>query len=352
MNSGTNRGFSVVEILIALAISMLVMASVFLLLQQGQESFRREPEVAETNANTRFALDRVTEDLMVAGFQTPANAAVLWSDGGGDVPDGLTVIYSDPDVPVARPRACKGPCGTTIGSSSTLALDPGSFSFQPPDFEGAYQSGATLIALQGRNGDPACESVPPGIVSLELTEAPKCAGSGGLGASAGTCGTLNLAFRSAAGSKELNLPGGFENDVIVDCAVIGRFHVVQYRVNPLPPAPSPELERRDVLLNEPWSAVAANIENFQVQYVQGLSDEFFDAPRLPPLGADPSTWVTRVRLTVSGRSESANLKGGTSGVFAAEDTHLRRAYTTTVSLRNQLGHAQETALELGLPGWN
>jgi Tfp pilus assembly protein PilW len=38
------RGFSLVEILIALLITMLVMTSVFLLLQKSQKSFAREPE--------------------------------------------------------------------------------------------------------------------------------------------------------------------------------------------------------------------------------------------------------------------------------------------------------------------
>jgi hypothetical protein len=300
------------------------------------------------NANTRSALDRLTEDLMVAGFQTPGSSAVLWSNGGGNAPDALTIIYSDPDVPVARPKGCKEPCGTTVGSGASLGLDPGSFSFQPPDFEQAFANGMTLVALQGAGGDPACENVPPGIVFFELVDEPTCTGSGGLGRSAGACGTLNLAIRPAA-SSGLPLPSGFASDVMVDCAVVGRFHVVQYRVHP---DPNPSLERRDVSSSEPWSPVAANIENLQVQYVQGLSEDFFDAPSTPPLGNDPSSWVTRVRVTVSGRSESANLKGGSSGVFAAEDTHLRRAFTTTVSLRNQLGQAQAKALELGLPGWN
>ena len=351
MNADTStneRGFSVVEILIALAISMLVMSSVFLLLQRGQETFQREPEVAAMNGNTRSALDRLTEDLMVAGFQTPPSTAVLWSDGGGNAPDALTVLYSDPDVPVARPKGCKEPCGTTVGTGATLSLDPGTFSYQPPDFEQAFAEGMTLVALQGANGDPACENVAPGILFFEIMGEPTCSGSGGLGRGAGACGTLNLSIRPST-SSGLSLPSGFESDVMVDCAVVGRFHVVQYRVHP---AQSPSLERRDLALNEPWSSVAANIENLQVQYVQGLSEDFLDAPSAPPQESDPSSWLTRVRVTVSGRSESANLQGGSSGVFAAEDTHLRRAFTTTVSLRNQLGQAQAKALELGLPGWN
>jgi len=55
---------------------------------------------------------------------------------------------------------------------------------------------------------------------------------------------------------------------------------------------------------------------------------------------------------LAGRSESTNLQGATAGVFAAKDTHLRRTFTTTVSLRNQLGTAQETAFGQGVDGYN
>jgi hypothetical protein len=57
-------------------------------------------------------------------------------------------------------------------------------------------------------------------------------------------------------------------------------------------------------------------------------------------------------VTVAGRSESTNLEGASAGVFAAEDTFLRRTFTTTVSLRNQLAHAQQKAQDLGMNGWN
>ena len=70
------------------------------------------------------------------------------------------------------------------------------------------------------------------------------------------------------------------------------------------------------------------------------------------MGGEPESFVTRVRVAVSGRSASANLQGGSRGVFAAEDTHLRTTFVTTVSLRNQLGQAQQKAIDLGLDGWN
>ena len=141
-------------------------------------------------------------------------------------------------------------------------------------------------------------------------------------------------------------------DVSLACAVVGRFHIAQYRVNPLPPAAHPTLERRDLALSEEWIPVSSNIENLQLQYAQGMSELYEDEPSLVPMGRDPESFITRVRVSVSGRSASTNLRGGSPGVFAAEDTHLRKTFATTVSLRNQLGQAQQKAIDLGLDGWN
>ena len=83
-----------------------------------------------------------------------------------------------------------------------------------------------------------------------------------------------------------------------------------------------------------------------------MSEFYEDEPSLVPMGRDPESFITRVRVSVSGRSASANLQGGSPGVFAAKDTHLRKTFATTVSLRNQLGQAQQKAIDLGLDGWN
>ena len=371
-NGGGDKGFSLIEVLVALMVTMIVMAAVFMLLQRGQQSFRREPEVADMTANARAGLNRISQDLTIAGYNTPASMAVMWDDGGGINPDELTIIYADPDIAVSRPKPCGGggpggggapgggapgggggggPCNT-IGMSSVLNIDPESFSSQPVDYEQAYQEGMVLLALQGPNGNPACDTIQPGAIPFELTQPPKCTGAGGGGSGAAACTTLNMNHNPGKGAGELNLPGGFQNDVQNDCAVIGLFHVVQYRVNPLPPAENPALERRDLALGTDWIPVSGNIENLQVLYTQGVIENFEDVPSLVPLGNDPNSYITRVRVTVSGRSESTNLEGASAGVFAAEDTHLRRTFSTTVSLRNQLAQAQQKARELGVDGWN
>jgi hypothetical protein len=140
-------------------------------------------------------------------------------------------------------------------------------------------------------------------------------------------------------SKELDLPDSFNEEVHPDCGLIGHFRIVQYRIHPMPPTPHPNLERRDLSLGEPWTLVADNVENLQLQYATGGSEEFVDAPPLPsPL--DPLTWITGVRVTVSARSETADRLGGTRGEYKEEGTHIRKTFSTTVSLRNMIAQVQ------------
>ena len=486
MNTQTKRhlakeqGLSLMEVMIALLITGILMAAVFLLLQKGQNSFNREPEVAEMNQSARAGIDSIGRDLSLAGYQTPAAMAVLWQDGGGIVPDQVTIVYADPDIPVSRPLQCGntgakdtgntvtslpanlsnwtnwangltrptsgdrihpallgeetevaammmmqkkkkkkpprggggggtggggtdpggtdpggtdpggtdpggtdpggtdpgdtdpggtdpgnngggnngggntggtgGPC-QTLEQSAVLNIDPTTFSPSLYDasqdldtdakarIEGAYSDGMVLFAIETSdcNGDGQIGAFP-----FEVTQDPRITNAGG-------SPTLNVNHNPGQGTTGLNLPGGFNGQVHPDCAVIGLFHMVQYRINPPPPTANPILERRDVAVGANWTPVSNNIENLQVQYAVGNSNIFTDAPATP-LGDDPMTWVTRVKVTISGRSETTNLEGASQGVFAAEDTHLRNAFSTTVTLRNQAYNAQIFAEEN--PGLN
>ena len=96
-------GFTLIELLVSMAVTLILMASVFGLLAGGQESFRREHEVAGMQMSTRAGLRLVSRDLVMAGFRTPPSAAILWNDRGGIDPDELTIVYADPDVPLSRP---------------------------------------------------------------------------------------------------------------------------------------------------------------------------------------------------------------------------------------------------------
>lgn len=340
------RGFSLTELLVALLVTLIVMMAVFALLQQGQDSFRREPEVADLNQSARTGLSMISADLLKAGYETPPVMAIMWVDGGGITPDELTIVYADETVPISEPIKCDDPLGEkeagegtggpckTIDKSSVLNIDPGTFVPPQADPEQAYHDGQILFAVETSDCDGDGQI---GAIPFEVSKAPKMNNAGGED-------NLQIIHNPGGGHNEsdLNAPGGFNRQVHPDCAVIGLFHLIQYRINPLPPDPNPMLERRDLALGLDWIPVSNNIENLQVQYAAGNFDIFLDAPATPVHG-DPNTWITRVKVTVFGRTESRNLEGASAGVFAAEDTHLRKSFSTTVGLRNQVfAAARET----------
>ena len=199
----------------------------------------------------------------------------------------------------------------------------------------------TAIETADCNGDGLV-----GFYNFETTQAAHCTNAGGPGSSAGpsNCSTVNVNHNPSSVSG-LNLPGGFNREVRADCAVIGFFRIVQYRVHPPLPTPNPVLERRDLSTGGPWVGVANNIENLQIQYGSRNDEIFTDVPPVVPEADDPGTWITSVKWTVTGRSEQRNLAGSSQGQFAAEDVYLRRAFTTVTSLRNQSEAAERNELE-------
>ena len=64
---GNERGFTLIEVLISIAITLVVMASVFALLTRGQRSFEREPQIADLQQNARNVLDMVSRDILQTG---------------------------------------------------------------------------------------------------------------------------------------------------------------------------------------------------------------------------------------------------------------------------------------------
>ena len=123
---GDTDGFTLVEVIVALAVTLIMIGSVFGLMAGGQTTFRRETQVANMQMSTRAGLQLLSRDLTMAGYRTPPASAIIWADSGGLQPDEITIVYADPDVALSRPLQCGGaggPCGT-IGQSATLLLDP------------------------------------------------------------------------------------------------------------------------------------------------------------------------------------------------------------------------------------
>ena len=102
-------GFSLVELLIAMVVTLIVTGAVFGLMMGGQTAFRREPDLTDRQQNIRMAMDIIQRDITTAGMGLPPSTQVF-TDGLDDVtagvptptggnPDELEMLGSDGSCP-------------------------------------------------------------------------------------------------------------------------------------------------------------------------------------------------------------------------------------------------------------
>jgi len=109
------RGFSLVELLVAMSLMLIVVSSVFQALHPARGAFRIEPEAADLQQRLRVAADALSRDLMAAGSGLSQ----------GTTP-GPLVDFVAPILPLRQGRKNADPPGTFKSATITLlTIDSG-----------------------------------------------------------------------------------------------------------------------------------------------------------------------------------------------------------------------------------
>ena len=89
---GNQKGFSLVELVVAMTVTLIITGAVFQLVIAGKSAFRREPEMADRQQNIRVAMDIISQDVYKAGYGAPTFAQVFTDglDGAGPAGSGGT----------------------------------------------------------------------------------------------------------------------------------------------------------------------------------------------------------------------------------------------------------------------
>lgn len=281
------RGFTLMELLVAMTITLVVMGSVFTLLQMNQPVFQAQPEVTDMQQNVRVAMDFITQDVVMAGYnggnysndgngtRTNEPMAIYYdsldpSHNNNDVipvtaqgvqrfSDRLEVAYADPNVPSLKavgPDDGSGTKGTgtpftTVYNSSILwtnladgtvcgATNP------PPSPAAAFPNGSILYIFQGSMVQP-----------FQLTLDGACNPNG-----------IKLQHNPAAPSG-MNLPGGFNgtfDPTQQPPPAVMKLNFMRYYLDTTDPN-HPTLVRQNASNpGEGPLAVANDIFDFQVKY--------------------------------------------------------------------------------------
>lgn len=152
------RGFSLIELLIALGIFLLVIGAAFTLLSASQQRYRTESQVLNSFQEARLGMDQMVRDINDAGFPPPSFANV------------------DPTKVTSAPFGWSP--NYTIPPPCLIGTNGGGTCFTPTDFD-------IIIETEPNPPDPACPAsvewiryqLPPNSTTLMRGVACKQAGA-------------------------------------------------------------------------------------------------------------------------------------------------------------------------------
>lgn len=310
-----SRGFTLIEVLISMFLTIVVMGAVFALLTRGQKSFEREPQVADMQQSARAALDMVSKDILQAGAGlppeypsiTPKSVDASVGDQGAG-PDVLEIIGASaaPGQVSPAPEPVINFDGTTvtIGQSQTV-LQPGDlvvlYNDDPQNGDWVTLFVATVTQNSGANesqvtlGDPVTFGSPsvtrgiPGGTNYSQTDTP---------------------YNWTTGSIMRVTVVRYLTQIVDGDLILMR------QVNWEPPMP------------------VGMIDDFQIAYLipniadPNQLDPVPDPPHPHPTMKDgqiitPQDIIAGVRVTVAARSRDENLEGSTVG---ASGNYIRKTF--------------------------
>jgi type II secretory pathway pseudopilin PulG len=321
-SSRNNNGYTLVEILVALAMAVVVLGSIFFAFKSQQDSYVVQSQVTVMQQTLRGAMYMITRDVQMAGYYTnfdPDDYTMNWDNLDGDDETIQPLLY-------ARNNLAAGGDGVRDGTD-VMVIVKGSLTEGRELGAAEYASGSTL-SLSGNDLD----------------------GDGDDDLQAGYCGVLVQSDLGRAEFFELSGSGSVSGSLSDDYAEGDRIHradVIIYYVDD--DSDRPGLRRNNLGNNDGAELVAENIENFQVQYQ--LDDDagtWVDDPRvtIPPTTYTAAN-VRAVRIFMVARTdnpirgwndtESYPMWGGTTYTPAAADSGFRRKTMTSVTEVRNIG---------------
>ena len=349
-NRSTADGFTLVEVLISMMVTLIVMSAVFGLLSRGQSTFQREPEIADMQQTARSALDMVSRDALQAGAGLPPEFPAFTPNTlDPDVGDG----GANPDVI----QIIGGLGGSMDQSAGPEEVDPTSFSGDLSSSTFLTAGERTSLAVgdlvvlysdnnMGLNGywimsyvqDIELIAGLPNQMEISLAPTPPDPGDGG-------------EVPEEYQARTATLPVPFSPVLVTPVTVVRYF--TQPDATMTPSGTPVNALMRQVNFGQP--SPVAYLEDFQVVYLVGgttAADELDDPPDPQPdpgLIIQAADVINGVSITVAARSLSEDQQGATEGVAG---NFIRKSFSSNVNPRNIIaGLAERCFQETGQQCW-
>jgi prepilin-type N-terminal cleavage/methylation domain-containing protein len=364
MNRERQGGFSLIELLVAMAITLIVSGAIYGLLTGGQNAFRREPELTERQQNIRLGMDMIMRDVANAGAGLPPFVQLFTTGleldaGSPGGPSGLqsdalemltnTGQESEP-VCVAPNNGANNGRKVFLTRSNVPTLNPADpaaprrlvfLIFSSTSTTGAEDSWTSRrLTAQSVAPEAYDTGVNPGL------EPPNCT-NGTLHATLTFDNTVPANPASLCALANLPPVGNFSGACNLQAITRVAFaNQVRYQIRNDASDGVPVLQRistEDGVVQ----TLARGIEELQVQYTTVAAPTVWldgapavaapPGPTLPVLDASYGTLINQVRVTLTSRSEAQNMQGASTGA-GATGVRLRGSLVSTSSPRAVLMH--------------
>ncbi len=335
-SSHKQSGLTLIEIMVALTLSLLLLAGMIQVFQSNKQSYRVQDALSRVQENGRFAIDFISRDLRMAGFQ------------------GCVSMEDLPITVIARPPAPNFSPGNVI-----VAFDA-----KPANWVPALPAtipaviGTDVITVQGATGTGFTLAGTADVINANISIAPTSAFTQGDLAFVSDCQTGDI-FRVT------NNPTGTGPTTVLTYGNASNFanrlskeyaqeaEVMMYRSNTyfvrntgrqtLLGQPIQALSVIDANLNQ--SDLLDGIEDMEIDYGEDLNNDgnadwYVDADQLGG-GSGNTGNVVAVRINLLVRSVEGNITNQVvtinnfhGGVVNPADRRLRRVFASTTQTRN------------------
>ena len=176
-------GFSLIELVVALGLTLVVTAAIFDLVAQSRRSFDTEPDAMDRQQRMRVAVDTLQRDLLMARAVMPYRAAAASPDPPGSFKDDVVTIVSERATEADTVRTYYLLRDATSGSAQLMRAEGGGG--DAPVVEGLTTLSFAYFGDPAGSVDNECHVTPGGgvlvpIAESEFTDGPWCPPAAGV----------------------------------------------------------------------------------------------------------------------------------------------------------------------------
>ncbi len=326
-------GFSLIELLIAIALGIIVLAVIFSTFKSQQDSYLIQSQVSMTQQNLRAALYVITRDIQMAGYYTSFVDTEYSSDWDNN--------KTTDDVAI-RPlmylvNNAKGIPEVKDGTDILVIVKAGDkyrkLVSGEKGYPGDFSTASLLLTDWEKNGriKNARDLDGDGDADLKYYAGARHTKYGIL---------VKEDFRRAevfeVDSNNSFIFGSGLIETYGEGDSIYKLDVIMYLIDDSDPL-HPTLNRRNIGTDNSFTVIAGDMDNLQFEFVLddgSTVDNLDDKKNIPRIRAVKAYLIARSENMIKGHIDSGTYDMGTAGTYKPADSYLRRLHSATIKTRN------------------